>query len=141
MEAAPIPIRISEVISALSFALDLTEGQMMGHSVRTCVLGMHIANESGLTKELRGDLYYALLMKDADCSANASRMCQILGSDDIRAKRDVKTTDWARLGWESLQYALDHVRTQGPFVERVRALFTLRPEQQAKRARTGANSL
>ena len=124
-ETAPIPIRISEVISALSFALDLTEGQMMGHSVRTCVLGMHIANEIGLTKELRGDLYYALLMKDAGCSSNASRMCQILGSDDIRAKRDVKRTDWTRLGWESLHYALDHVRAHAPFVERVRALFTL----------------
>jgi putative nucleotidyltransferase with HDIG domain len=50
---------------------------------------------------------------------------QILGTDDIQAKRDVKTTDWTRLGWESLEYALAHVRTGAPFLERVRALFDL----------------
>jgi putative nucleotidyltransferase with HDIG domain len=121
-DEASSPIRISEVISALSFALDLTEGQPMGHSVRSCVFGMHIAKEIGLPLELQSDLYYALLMKDAGCSGNSSRMFQILGSDDIKAKRDVKTTDWTRLSWESLQFALAHVRTHAPFIERVRAL-------------------
>ncbi len=124
------PIRVSEVISSLSFALDLTEGQPMGHSVRTCVFGMHIAKEIGLPIDAQGDLYYALLMKDAGCSTNASRMFQILGTDDIRAKRDVKTTDWTRLGWESLEYALSHVRTGAPFLERVRALLELAVNRQ-----------
>jgi hypothetical protein len=32
-------IRVSELISALSYALDLTEGRPMGHSVRACVIG------------------------------------------------------------------------------------------------------
>lgn len=118
-------IRVSEVLSALSFALDLTEGQPMGHSVRTCVLGMRIAREIGLPVASQSDLYYALLMKDAGCSSNASRMFQILGTDDIQAKRDVKTTDWTRAGWESLQYALSHVRTGAPFLERVRAIAEL----------------
>lgn len=119
------PIRISEVISALSYGLDLTEGQPMGHSVRSCVIGMNIAEEIGLPVAEQGDLYYALLMKDAGCSTNASRMFQALGTDDIKAKRDVKTTDWTRVGWESLQYALSHVRTGAPFLERVRALMDL----------------
>ena len=30
-------IRLSEVISALSYALDVTEGQPMGHAVRSCL--------------------------------------------------------------------------------------------------------
>ncbi len=119
------PIRVSEVISSLSFALDLTEGQPPGHSVRSCVFGMHIAKEIGLPLDSQSDLYYALLMKDAGCSTNASRMFQILGTDDIQAKRDVKTTDWTRVGWESLEYALSHVRTGAPFLERVRALFDM----------------
>ena len=124
------PIRVSEIISALSFALDLTEGQPMGHSVRSCVFGMHIAREIGLSLEAQGDLYYALLMKDAGCSTNASRMFQILGTDDIKAKRDVKTTDWTRLGWESLEYAFSHVQTGAPFLERVRALFDAARHQE-----------
>src|SRR3978361_1211369 len=72
-------IRVSEVISALSFALDLTEGQPMGHAIRSCVLGMAIAKELGLPLADRSDLYYALLMKDAGCSTNASKMFQLLG--------------------------------------------------------------
>jgi putative nucleotidyltransferase with HDIG domain len=83
---------------------------------------MRIAQEIGLPLDSQSDLYYALLMKDAGCSTNASRMFQILGTDEIKAKRDVKTTDWTRIGWESLEYALSHVRTGAPFLERVRAL-------------------
>ena len=69
-------------------------------------------------------------MKDAGCSTNASKMFHILGTDDIKAKRDVKTTDWTKLGWESLQYALSHVRTGAPFLERVRALFDVALNQK-----------
>ena len=115
-------IRIAEVISALSYALDLTEGQPMGHSVRCCVIGMRIASQIKMPLRDQADLYYALLMKDAGCSSNASRMFQILGTDEIKAKRDIKTTDWTKVGWESLEYALSHVRTGAPFLERVRAL-------------------
>ncbi len=123
-------IRVSEVLSALSFALDLTEGQPMGHSQRTCVLGMRIAEELGLPVDMRSDLYYALLMKDAGCSSNSSRMFQLLGTDEIKAKRDVKTTDWTRLGWETLQYAISHVRTNAPFFERVRGLAQIAAHQK-----------
>src|SRR5450432_3341581 len=31
---------VSELLSALSYALDLTEGRPMGHSVRSCMIGM-----------------------------------------------------------------------------------------------------
>ena len=124
------PIRVAEVISALSFALDLTEGQPMGHSVRACVFGMRLAEEIGVPPAMRSHLYYALLMKDAGCSSNAARLVQILGTDDIKAKGDVKTTDWTKVGWESLQYALSHVRTGAPFLERVRALFSVAINQK-----------
>lgn len=128
-EAAPF-LRVSEVLSALSFALDLTEGQPAGHSLRSCVLGMRIAKELGLPGDMQADLYYALLMKDAGCSSNASRMFQLLGTDEIKAKRDVKTTDWTRTGWETLQYAISHVKTTAPFFERVRGLLEVAANQK-----------
>lgn len=127
---ATSPIRVSEIISALSFALDLTEGQPMGHSVRSCVFGMRLADEIGLPRDQQKDLYYALLMKDAGCSSNASRMFQILGTDDIRGKGDATKTDWTRMGWESLQFALSHVYTGAPFLDRVRALFDMALHQK-----------
>ena len=38
-------ISLSEIISALSYALDLTEGAVHGHALRSCLLGMRIAEE------------------------------------------------------------------------------------------------
>jgi putative nucleotidyltransferase with HDIG domain len=123
---------MSEIISALSYALDLTEGRPMGHSVRSCMIGMRIAAEIGLSVGERSDLYYALLLKDAGCSSNSSKLFHILSADEIRAKRDVKLTDWTRVGWESLQYALTHVATGAPFLERMRTLVHVAAKQQTE---------
>jgi len=70
-------ISLSEVISALSFALDLTEGAVWGHALRSCLLGMRIADEIRLPEEKRSSLYFALLLKDVGWSSNATRMCEI----------------------------------------------------------------
>jgi hypothetical protein len=40
--SSPTQPRLSEIISALSLALDLTEGQPMGHSINSCLIGMKI---------------------------------------------------------------------------------------------------
>jgi putative nucleotidyltransferase with HDIG domain len=89
-------VALSEIVSALSFALDLTEDAVPGHAVRNCLLGMRIGSALGLGETQLCDLYYALLLKDIGCSSNAARMCQILGGDERKAKREVKTTDWTR---------------------------------------------
>ena len=123
-------VSVAEVVSALSQALDLGSGSTRWHSVRTCILGMRIAAELRLPDSVQADLYYALLLKDAGCSSNASQIYQALGSDDIAAKRDVKKTDWTRLNWETLQYALTHVAPGKPFLERARAILRLASRQK-----------
>ena len=89
-------LRLSEVVSALSYALDITEGQPEGHAIRTCMIGMRIAREIYLMPRQRTALYYALLLKDLGCSSNASRLSRLMGSDDLQAKCDLKTTNWSR---------------------------------------------
>ena len=69
-------VRLSEIIGALSHALDLTEGQPVGHSQRSCMIGMEIAERLGLPARMRRDLFYAVLLKDAGCSSSAARMCR-----------------------------------------------------------------
>ena len=88
--------RISEILSALSCALDITEGQPPGHAVRTCLIGMRLAERVGLPLEDRGSLFYALLLKDLGCSSNAARLCSLFGADDRALKREHKLTDWSR---------------------------------------------
>jgi len=89
-------ISLSEIISALSYALDLTEGAVHGHALRSCLLGMRIAAEAKLSSEQTSGLYFALLLKDIGCSSNASRMSQIIGGDDRAIKAGVKFEDWTK---------------------------------------------
>jgi HD-GYP domain-containing protein (c-di-GMP phosphodiesterase class II) len=89
-------ISLSEIISALSYALDLTEGAVHGHALRSCLLGMRIAAEAKLPADQTSSLYFALLLKDVGCSSNASRMCEIVGGDDRAVKAAVKLEDWTK---------------------------------------------
>jgi HD-GYP domain-containing protein (c-di-GMP phosphodiesterase class II) len=89
-------IPLSAVIGAFSYALDLTEGEPPGHAVRSCVIGMRLAQELGLDDDTRSDLFYALLLKDAGCSANSARMAALFGADDHDIKHSSKRVDWAR---------------------------------------------
>ena len=89
-------ISLSEVLSALSYALDLTEGAPAGHTMRSCLIGMRLAEEAGLGAADRSALYYALLLKDAGCSSNAGRMASLFGSDDQWVKPRLKLVDWHR---------------------------------------------
>jgi HD-GYP domain-containing protein (c-di-GMP phosphodiesterase class II) len=94
---------LSELLSALSFALDLTEGAVPGHALRSCLLGMRLGRELGFSPIAMADLYHALILKDIGCSSNAARICQIIGGGDDRAvKSAVKFEDWTNPGLPSL---------------------------------------
>lgn len=107
---APVArIALSEVVASLSRALDLTEGQPLGHSVRACMIGMRLGEELGLGDEELAALYYALLLKDAGCSSNASRMAALFGSDDQVVKPQMKVVDWD----QKMRLALETWRNTG----------------------------
>jgi putative nucleotidyltransferase with HDIG domain len=92
-------VTLAEILSALSFALDLTEDAVPGHALRSCLLGMRLGKELGLDSSRMSDLYYSLLLKDVGCSSNAARLCQIIGGgDERRVKAGVKLEDWTRPG-------------------------------------------
>ena len=88
------PVFFSGMIAALSFAIDLTEGAVSGHALRTCILGMRLAKQIGMAPEELATLYPALVLKDVGCSSNAARLCEIVGGDDRRVKHNLKLQDW-----------------------------------------------
>lgn len=123
LSAEPM-VSLSQVLSALSHALDLTEGQPLGHTIRTCVIGMRLAEDLGLSAEDRSALYYALLLKDTGCSSNASRMAAIFGTDDRYVKQRMRIADWHR----RLRLALTTATTVGhgkSIVARVKHFFAV----------------
>ena len=89
-------VRLAEVIGALTYALDLTEGQRPGHTLRATLIAMRMADELGLDGDTRGALYYASLLKDSGCSSNAARMAALFGSDDQDLKRSMRLVDSSR---------------------------------------------
>jgi HD-GYP domain-containing protein (c-di-GMP phosphodiesterase class II) len=91
-------VALSEVLGALSYALDITEGEPPGHAVRTTAIGMRLGEQIGLGEEDRSALVYALLLKDAGCSSNASRLSSLFAADDHATKRAMKVVDWSRPG-------------------------------------------
>lgn len=111
-EGEPANVRFSEVVSALSYALDITEGQPPGHAVRTCLIGMRMGDVIRLSPEERSALFYALLLKDLGCSSNAARLSRIFKADDLALKQAHKLTDWSR-GADSARYSYRHARTGG----------------------------
>ncbi|MBV8431296.1 MAG: HD domain-containing protein [Solirubrobacterales bacterium] len=105
-----VEVRLSEVLSGLSHALDITEGQAPGHAERSCAIGMRLAALLGLDEASRSSVFYALLLKDAGCSSNAARLSALFGADDGTIKSTRRLTDTS-----SLASALFHaLRTVSP---------------------------
>jgi len=122
-EAAPQlhpPLRLSELMRAFSYALDMTEGQPAGHCVRCCWIGMHIGQQIGLPDEQLAQLYYVLLLKDLGCSSNAARICELYLTDDLSFKRDFKSVGDSLP--QALNFVLSHTGLKAGLAERFRAL-------------------
>jgi HD-GYP domain-containing protein (c-di-GMP phosphodiesterase class II) len=115
-------LRLAELMGALSYALDLTEGQPEGHCVRACLVGMKLGRLLGLSEEALAELYYTLLLKDLGCSSNAARICELYLTDDLAFKRDVKRlddTDFVR----TVQFALEHTALGSGLWQRFKVLL------------------
>jgi HD-GYP domain-containing protein (c-di-GMP phosphodiesterase class II) len=116
-------IRRSELLGALSHALDMVEGQPAGHCLRSCWIGIHIGWEIGLDEEKIWELYYTLLLKDLGCSSNAARICRLFLTDDLAIKHDVKTVDGSLP--EALRFVLSHTALKAGLTDRFRTLINV----------------
>ncbi|RYG25010.1 HD domain-containing protein [bacterium] len=113
-------VRYADILSALSYALDLVEGQSVGHAVRTCLISMRIAERLGLTEAEQADLYFAALLKDAGCSTNSVQI-HINFGDDHGAKKAVKLIDWTKK-LDCLVFGLKTVHRDKSLPERLRRM-------------------
>jgi len=129
----PERIPLSGVVAGMSHALDLTEGEPPGHAVRSCLIGMRLAQELGLDAGVRSDLFYALLLKDAGCSANSARMAALFGADDHDAKRTSKRVNWSRV-LPAFLWSVRTVSPGGTLRERTARLRAIKDEGEVTRS-------
>ncbi len=119
----PQQLRLAELLGALSHALDLTEGQPRGHSVRCCWIGFQIGQCIGMKTEELSDLYYTLLLKDLGCSSNAARVCELYLTDDRRFKQDFKQIDGSLP--QALRFVLGHTGLNANLADRFRSIVNI----------------
>lgn len=119
----PLQLRLSELIGALSHALDITEGQPKGHCVRCCWIGMHIGQEIGLDERQRWELYYVLLLKDLGCSSNAARICELYLTDDLQFKHDFKAVGDSLP--QMLRFVFSHTGLRVGLADRLRSVVNI----------------
>lgn len=116
--------KLSGIVGALSYALDITEGQPEGHAVRSCMIGMRLAQEIGLNAADRSALFYALLLKDLGCSSNAAKVCYLFGADDRTVKQNFKYANWQN-PLAFLPYILRNIAPGDSLCERVRRFVSI----------------
>lgn len=123
MTLAPVSLRLSEVLGALSYALDLTEGQPAGHCLRCSWIGFRVAEALGVPAQELREIYYAILLKDLGCSSNAARICQLYLVDDRTFKRDFKTVGDSLP--QVLRFVLSHTGMKADLAGRFRAIVNI----------------
>lgn len=116
--------KLSEIVGALSYALDITEGQPEGHAIRSCMIGMRLGEEIGLDTNQRSSLFYALLLKDLGCSSNAAKVCYLFGADDRTVKQEFKYAN-THNPFTFLPYILRNIAPGDSLGERARRFLSI----------------
>ena len=88
MEVKFEPVRLAELLAALSLATDLGMGQPSGHAVQTCALSVQLARDLQLSDDQVSDVFYVALSRYLGCTADASEVARLAG-DDIDLARAV----------------------------------------------------
>src|SRR3954468_22284928 len=124
----PLPslseLRLAEIVSALSHALDMTDGQPAGHSLRCCWIGMHIGRQIELQQSELSDLFYTLLLKDLGCSSNAARICELFVTSDYDFKRNIKLVDNDSLA-QVLAFVVNNTAVKSGLAERLHGVLNV----------------
>jgi HD-GYP domain-containing protein (c-di-GMP phosphodiesterase class II) len=116
-------LKLSELIGALSYALDMTEGQPKGHCMRCAYIGTAVGRELGLDAHAQWELYYTLLLKDLGCSSNAARICELYLTDDLQFKRDFKLVGSSLP--QAVRFVLTHTGLGSGMADRFRATINI----------------
>ncbi len=115
------PVRLAELIAALSLATDLGMGQPMEQALRTCLLSMNAARELGLPGRDLADVYYLALLRFVGCTSDAHEAAAAVGGDDISDRAGIAPVIMADMP-EYLAYMVRHFAADSPLVTRLRLL-------------------
>ncbi len=112
-------LRLAELVAAVSLASDLGLGQPMEHLLRSCRLGLRLAENVRLSEEERAVVYYVALLGWVGCHAESHEQAAWFG-DEIAMKADRYEVDM--VGRAGASFVLRHVGSGGSRLRRARML-------------------
>jgi HD-GYP domain-containing protein (c-di-GMP phosphodiesterase class II) len=117
---ASAPLRLAEVVAALSLATDLGTGQPMGHALRVCRLSVELGGALGLDERECSEVYYVALLRAIGCVSDAHRVAARFG-DEMLANAQISLMDTAQPS-DVLALLLRHVGESQPALRRARMI-------------------
>ncbi|MGH4017552.1 MAG: HD domain-containing phosphohydrolase [Pseudonocardiaceae bacterium] len=85
VDAQGRPLRLAEVVGALSLASDLAMGEPLEHGLRTALIATRLAASMGLSDERQASVFYVALLHYAGCTAEGQVDSRFFG-DEIAAR-------------------------------------------------------
>ncbi|HEY7438203.1 MAG TPA: HD domain-containing phosphohydrolase [Acidimicrobiia bacterium] len=79
------PVRLAELVAALSLGVDLGFGQPVEHVLRQCLIALRLAECIGMPDDERMVVYYTALLVNVGCHSDAHEQAKWFG-DDIALK-------------------------------------------------------
>lgn len=87
-------VRLADLISTLSIAIDLGMGQPADCALRTCLLSLRLGEKLGLSQAELKDVYYLALLRHIGCNVRGDLMAAYVG-DEIALRKNINTIDYA----------------------------------------------
>lgn len=75
------PIRVAEVVGAVSLATDLGTGQPLEHALRTAILAVRLSGLASVPAPDLNDAYYVALLHSTGCTSDGPEATQLYGDD------------------------------------------------------------
>jgi HD-GYP domain-containing protein (c-di-GMP phosphodiesterase class II) len=114
------PVRLAELIAALSLATDLGVGQPLEHELGVCLAALEVADRLGCSTEERSETYYIAMLAHVGCTATAPYIARWVGGDEINFQRGATLLGPASEPSEDLAYLIRRVGDDRPLPERAR---------------------
>jgi len=92
-QTPPAGVRLAELLTCLSLAIDLGTGQPMEWVSRSCLLGQQLAAALGMSVEEQRDVYYLTLLRHLGCTSNSVMDADVFG--DELGVAELMTVDFA----------------------------------------------
>jgi HD-GYP domain-containing protein (c-di-GMP phosphodiesterase class II) len=114
--------RRTELLAALSIAIDLGLGQPAEHVLRAAVIATRLADRLGLTPEQRDITFHTTLVMWIGCHADSHEYARWFG-DDITAKREAYLVDWSGLPY--MRFLMGNIALGAPLPQRIKLIGQL----------------